>query len=191
MSRGRAVPPQLRHNPRMDMISYRLAEDTDADVTALVDLYDGAARWMQSRGIDQWTPGERDAAHFRLHIKQDEVWFAELHGEIVGAWELWWEDLPAWGPRPPEAGYLHRLMVDHDRAPAGTGRAMLSRAEQRIAAAGRPLSRLDCKSGNPRLRPYYESAGYRVVGEQPAKVGSDGSRYTVTLMEKRLLGPGA
>ncbi|WP_050515020.1 GNAT family N-acetyltransferase [Streptomyces rimosus] len=175
----------------MDMISYRLAEDTDADVTALVALYDGAARWMQGRGVDQWTPGERDAAHFRLHIKQDEVWFAELHGEIVGAWELWWEDLPAWGPQPPVAGYLHRLMVDRDRAPAGTGRAMLARAEQRIAAAGRPLSRLDCKSSNPRLRPYYESAGYRVVGEQPSKVGSDGSRYTVTLLEKRLLGPDA
>ncbi|MFF3276971.1 GNAT family N-acetyltransferase [Streptomyces chrestomyceticus] len=175
----------------MEMITFRLAADTDADVAALVALYDGAARWMQGRGIDQWTPGERDAEHFRLRIKQDEVWFAEVGGEVAGAWELWWEDLPAWGPQPPVAGYLHRLMVDRDRAPAGTGRAMLARAERRIAEAGRPLSRLDCKSGNPRLRPYYESAGYRVVGEQRSKEGSDGSRYTVTLLEKRVLGPGA
>ncbi|MEU2792081.1 GNAT family N-acetyltransferase [Streptomyces sp. NPDC007100] len=170
----------------MDMITFRLAEDTEADVAALVALYDGAARWMQGRGIDQWTPGERDAEHFRLRIKQDEVWFAEAGGAVAGAWELWWEDLPAWGPQPPVAGYLHRLMTDRRLAPAGTGRAMLARAEQRIAEAGRELSRLDCKTSNPHLRPYYESAGYRVVGEQPHKEGSDGSNYGVTLLEKRV-----
>jgi hypothetical protein len=41
-------------------------------------------------------------------------------------------------------------------------------------------------STNPRLRAYYESAGYTVVGEQPFKAGAGGSKYAVTLMEKRV-----
>ncbi|MGW2923017.1 N-acetyltransferase family protein [Streptomyces angustmyceticus] len=169
----------------MDEITFRLAGD-GADLRRLVDLYDAAARWMQANGIDQWKPGGKDEEHFRLRQKDGEVWLAEADGRTVGAFELWWCDEPAWGPQPPVAGYVHRLMVDRDRAPAGTGRAMLAHAERRTADTGRAWSRLDCVSSNPRLRTYYEAAGYTVVGEQRAKEGNDGSRYAVTLLEKRL-----
>ncbi|PKV85416.1 GNAT family N-acetyltransferase [Streptomyces sp. TLI_146] len=156
------------------------------DVPALVALYDRAARWMQSTGIDQWQPGEKDADHFRRRIAEGEVWLALTDGGVAGAYELWWRDEPAWGVRPPEAGYVHRLMTDRTLAPAGTGRALLAHAEQRIAAAGRPLSRLDFKASSPGLRTYYERAGYAVAGEQPFKEGGGGSNYAVVLMEKRL-----
>ncbi|GAU69464.1 hypothetical protein SSP35_12_01120 [Streptomyces sp. NBRC 110611] len=169
----------------MDEITFRPADD-GADPGVLVELYDAAARWMQRNGIDQWKPGGKDAAHFRLRMKEGEVWLAEAAGRIVGAFELWWEDEPAWGPQPPKAGYVHRLMVDRGQAPAGTGRALLAHAEHRIAAAGRGWSRLDCLASNPRLRTYYEAAGYTVVGEQPGKRDGGGSPYAVTLLEKLL-----
>ncbi|OAR26440.1 protein tyrosine phosphatase [Streptomyces sp. ERV7] len=157
------------------------------DVPTLVALYDRAARWMQSTGIDQWQPGEKDPAHFRLRMEEGEVWLALTEdGRAAGAYELWWRDEPAWGVRPPEAGYVHRLMTDRALAPAGTGRALLAHAEQRIAAAGRPLSRLDFKASSPGLRSYYERAGYAVAGEQPFKEGGSGSNYAVVLMEKKL-----
>ncbi|MFH8572304.1 GNAT family N-acetyltransferase [Streptomyces sp. NPDC017993] len=170
----------------MHAMTFRLAVDGD-DLPSLVSLYDGAARWMQASGIDQWCPGERDEEHFRLRMKDGEVWLAEAAGRIVGGFELWWRDEPAWGPRPPEAGYVHRLMVDRPHAPAGTGRALLGQAERRIAEAGRVWSRLDCLATNPRLRAYYEGVGYTVVGEQPFKEGTGGSKYAVTLLEKRLV----
>ncbi|MFE6759894.1 GNAT family N-acetyltransferase [Streptomyces sp. NPDC057684] len=167
-------------------LTFRRASDGPDDLAALVALYDGAARWMVEQGIDQWQPGEKTEDHFRLRIKEGEVWFADdAQGAGVGAYELWWDDEPAWGVRPPEAGYVHRLMVRRG-APAGTGRALLAHAEERVAAAGRPLCRLDCVSTNPRLRAYYERAGYAVVGEQPFKSGAGGSTYAVTLMEKRV-----
>ncbi|KUL38735.1 protein tyrosine phosphatase [Streptomyces sp. NRRL F-4489] len=169
----------------MAEITYRLA-GPDGDPDVLAGLYDAAARWMVAHGIDQWKPGGKDAAHFRERIADGEVWLAEAAGRVVGGFELWWEDEPAWGPRPPEAGYVHRLMVDRGHAPAGLGRAMLGHAERRIAESGRPWSRLDCMAGNPRLRTYYERAGYAVVGAQPHKEGAGGSRYAVTLLEKRL-----
>lgn len=167
-------------------VTFRQA--TEDDVPALVALYDGAARWMQRQRIDQWQPGQKGADHFLLRLKEGEVWLAGTGGDApVGAWELWWDDEPAWGPQPPVAGYVHRLMTDRATAPPGLGRAMLAHAEHRIATTGRTLSRLDCVATNPRLRAYYESAGYTVTGEQPLKDGGRGSRYAVTLLEKRLV----
>ncbi|WP_409057352.1 GNAT family N-acetyltransferase [Streptomyces sp. SYP-A7185] len=166
-------------------MTHRLADERD--IPTLVALYDGAAHWMRARGIDQWKPGEKGAEHFRGRIASDEVWLAYDGEMLAGAYEVWWADEPAWGEQPPVAGYVHRLMTRRG-APAGTGRAMLARAERRIAGAGRERCRLDCVSTNCRLREYYEAAGYEVVGELPGKVAADGSTYGVLLLEKDLRG---
>ncbi|WP_043686180.1 GNAT family N-acetyltransferase [Streptomyces xylophagus] len=165
-------------------LTYRKA--SAADAALLVRLRDTAALWQLARGIDQWKPGEKGEAHFRRRVAEGEVWLAYADGSPAGACELWWHDLEAWGPRPPDAGYVHRLMTTPHTAPPGTGRRLLAQAESRIAASGRTFARLDCLASNPRLRAYYESAGYTVVGEQRAKDGGLGSPYSVTLLEKRL-----
>ncbi|MFI1052291.1 tyrosine-protein phosphatase [Streptomyces griseoruber] len=159
---------------------------TPADAPLLVRLRDTCALWQLAHGIDQWKPGEKDETHFRDRMQDGEVWLTHTAGSLTGAYELWWDDPAAWGPRPPDAGYVHRLMTTPYTAPPATGRTLLTHAESRIAATGRPYARLDCLSSNPRLRSYYESAGYTVVGEQRAKDGGTGSPYAVTLLEKRL-----
>jgi ribosomal protein S18 acetylase RimI-like enzyme len=165
-------------------LTFRMA-DGRADAETLVTLFDGAARWMGSNGIDQWKPGDKSADHFLLRMKEGEVWFAETAaGRVAGAYELWWDDVEAWGVQPPVAGYVHRLMVDREAAVTGTGGALLAHAVGRISRAGRPLVRLDCVTSNARLRAYYESAGFRTVGEFPGKVRPDGLVYGVTLLEK-------
>ncbi|MFF4250819.1 tyrosine-protein phosphatase [Streptomyces sp. NPDC001663] len=165
-------------------LTYRRA--TPSDAATLVRLRDSAALWQLARGIDQWKPGEKDETHFRTRMQQGEVWLAHTGPHLTGAWEIWWEDEAAWGPRPADAGYIHRLMTTPHTAPPGTGRKMLAEAESRITATGRPYARLDCLSSNPQLRAYYEAAGYKVVGEQSAKQDGTGSPYAVTLLEKRL-----
>ncbi|WP_406838873.1 GNAT family N-acetyltransferase [Streptomyces sp. AHU1] len=155
------------------------------DLPTLVRLRDEAARWMNSRGTTgQWQPGELGEDHFRRIMEDGEVWIAEVHGRAVGAWELWWADPDAWGPQPPTAGYVHRLMVDHARVPQGTGRRLLRAAERRVAGAGRTLTRLDCLAGNDRLTAYYLGAGYRVVGRKEGKPQPDGTAKSFTLLEK-------
>lgn len=163
-----------------------LRRATPGDAALLVRLRDTAALWQLARGIRQWQPGEKTEAHFVDRMREGEVWLSYSGGAVTGAYELWWDDPAAWGPRPPEAGYVHRLMTTPHTAPPGTGRALLAHAEARIGAAGRPYARLDCLSANSRLRAYYEAAGYTVVGEQRAKEDGTGSPYAVTLMEKRL-----
>lgn len=164
-------------------VTFRQADARDLDV--LVRLHDDAARWMLRHAIDQWRPGTRGPGHFAARIAAGEVWLAEREGQVAGAYELWWEDASVWGPRPPEAGYVHRLMTDRTVAPAGTGRVLLAHAEERMAAAGRQLARLDCEAGDPRLRTYYEGAGYAVTGRLE-KAAADGREYAVTLLEKTL-----
>ncbi|MFJ1595108.1 GNAT family N-acetyltransferase [Kitasatospora albolonga] len=169
-------------------LSFRQAAESGGDLTELVRLRDAAARWQAEQGIDQWKPGELGEEHFRARLREGEVWIATLgpSGPSAGAWELWWDDEPAWGAQPPVAGYVHRLMTDRRTAPPGTGRALLAEAERRIAAYGRELCRLDCLTANARLRRYYEEAGYAVVGERAGKKGDGGRTYGVTLLEKRV-----
>lgn len=83
-----------------DEILFRPAEEKDAGT--LVQLYDQAARWMRKHGIDQWKPGDKDAAHFRSKMREGEVWLAaDADGRVCGAYELWWSDEEAWGSSRP------------------------------------------------------------------------------------------
>ncbi len=178
-----SLDPSLTSSPAL---SFRRAGESD--LTELVRLRDDAARWQIERGIDQWKPGELGPEHFGARLRGGEVWIATAGpgGPSAEAWELWWDDEPAWGVQPPVAGYVHRLMTDRRTAPPGAGRTLLAEAERRIAASGRPLCRLDCLTSNTRLRRYYEEAGYAVVGEQAGKNGDGGRTYGVTLLEKRV-----
>ncbi|MFB7918409.1 GNAT family N-acetyltransferase [Streptomyces sp. NPDC056061] len=171
----------------MNALRFRLA--ADADLAAVVRLRDDAARWMLARGVTgQWRPGELGVDHFRRIMGNGEVWLAEAADRVVGAWELWWEDEDAWGPRPPTAGYVHRLMVDHRSVPSGTGRRLLRAAERRVADAGRSWVRLDCLADNAPLNAYYLDAGYQVVGRKEGKSQPGGPPKSFTLLEKSVPG---
>ncbi|GAA2765044.1 GNAT family N-acetyltransferase [Streptomyces paradoxus] len=165
----------------------RVRPAAEADLAALVRLRDAAARRLLARGVTgQWQPGELDEDHFRRVMEHGEVWLAEAGGRLAGAWELWWEDEDAWGPQPPVAGYVHRLMVDRTATAPGTGRLLLDAAERRVAEAGRSRVRLDCLASNAQLNAYYLAAGYRVVGHKAGKPQPGGAPKSFTLMEKQL-----
>ncbi|WP_285567770.1 MULTISPECIES: GNAT family N-acetyltransferase [unclassified Streptomyces] len=173
----------------MNDLRFRLAEATD--LATLVRLRDEAAHWMLARGITgQWQPGQLDEDHFRRVMTGGEIWIAEADDRVAGAWEVWWEDVDAWGAQPPVAGYVHRLMVDRSNTQPGTGRLLLRAAERRIAAAGRAFVRLDCLAGNARLNSYYQDAGYQVVGHKAGKPQPGGEPKSFTLLEKAC-GPAA
>ncbi|MFC7221139.1 GNAT family N-acetyltransferase [Streptomyces polyrhachis] len=161
---------------------------TEADLPTLVRLRDEAAHWMLAQGIDQWRPGQLTENHFRHILTTGEIWLAaDKNDHPQGAFELWWQDEDAWGPQPPTAAYVHRLMTSRTTAPPGTGRTLLQAAEARTAATGRTLLRLDCAADNPHLNAYYEKAGYRTVGHKSGKPQPAGAPpKSFTLREKKL-----
>ncbi|MCC3371665.1 N-acetyltransferase [Cohnella sp. REN36] len=58
---------------------------------------------------------------------------------------------------------MEALAVNRTLAGHGIGARLFRWAEERIAAEGKRLVRLDCMADNPRLNRYYEDQAYRYV----------------------------
>ncbi|HEX8732761.1 MAG TPA: GNAT family N-acetyltransferase [Ktedonobacterales bacterium] len=145
---------------------YTLTRATERDALAVVALHDDAARWLQTRGIDQWREGEYTSESMQVAIcAGHEVYLAWRADRPAGAFSLQWDDAEMWGEQPPDAGYVHGLCVRRACAGVGLGAALLDWAGRRVAAEGRALLRLDCMAANPRLRAWYEAQGFIYQGE--------------------------
>lgn len=57
-------------------------------------------------------------------------------------------------------GWLYYLAVDHDRRRAGIGRALVSAAEEWLAARGCPKVQLMVRAGNDAAMLFYDRLGY-------------------------------
>jgi len=82
-----------------------------ADAERLLALREAAASWLVGRGVRQWEPGEVTLQQVRDQVTAGE-WFVARCGEsVVGALRLLWQDEQMWGPQPPDAAYVHGLVV--------------------------------------------------------------------------------
>lgn len=151
----------MLHDTLLPGITIERATERDAD--AVLAILQDAARWLLSRGIEQWRPEHFQRNALLRHIARGEVFVARRDGQAVGTLSLSWDDLAVWGEQPPVAGYVHGLAISRAEGGRGLGRALLDWAGRRTAAAGRPLLRLDCMTANPVLRAYYERAGFTYV----------------------------
>lgn len=134
------------------------------DVETVAGLLDEATLWVGELGHEQWPvpfPREELAAA----IERGEVYLAELSGEAVGTVTVLADDPVYWGERPPDAHYVHRLVVCRDRAGRGIGAAIVEWADAGAAAAGRAFLRLDCLREDPGIRAYYEQLGFEHRGD--------------------------
>jgi GNAT superfamily N-acetyltransferase len=148
------------------------------DVDEIVDILSEAGRWLLARGIVQWPdPFPRDRVA-RL-VERGEFRLARVDGETVATFALRWNDPTFWGERPPDAGYVHALVVRRAWAGRGVGAQILAWAEGEVADAGRRFLRLDCLAENGALRRYYERLGFEPRGEVEV------DDFTASLYERR------
>ena len=153
-----------------------------ADAERLLALREAAASWLVGRGVRQWEPGEVTLQQVRDQVAAGE-WFVARCGEsVVGALRLLWQDEQIWGPQPPDAAYVHGLVVDRAHAGLGLGRALLDWAWQQAQRAGRRQLRLDCSEDNAALTAYYHRQGFETVGRRDFA----GRWYSVVLLNKPL-----
>jgi GNAT superfamily N-acetyltransferase len=149
------------HDILLPGITIERASERDAD--AVLAILQDAARWLLSRGIEQWRPEHFQREAVLRHIARGEVFVAWRDGTPVGTLSLSWDDPVVWGEQPPIAEYVHGLAISRTEGGRGLGRALLEWASRRTAAAGKSLLRLDCVTANPALRAYYERAGFTHV----------------------------
>jgi protein-tyrosine phosphatase len=171
-------------------LEFRIAELRDVDL--VVRLLSAASRWMADAGIDQWPhPFPRDIV--AASIERGETHLASEGPELVGSVALLDQDPTWWGPRPPDAVYVHRLVVSSEARGRGIGDQLLDWAQDQATASGRRWLRLDCGAKNVALRRYYERRGFAHVDDVVVNVagaGSDGEPWHGCLYQRARTGRG-
>ncbi|WP_152392561.1 GNAT family N-acetyltransferase [Paenibacillus guangzhouensis] len=148
--------------PKMNL---EIRKATIDECETIFDLWIGSARWLQSKGIDQWNP-----SHFKIDQVRDcfeqgyELFLARWRDEVVGTCMICWSDAFIWKELDhDDAGYIHRFAVSRRHVGLAIGRQLLQWAEDYIRSQGKHVVRLDCMTDNPRLNQYYQSCGYEFV----------------------------
>ncbi|CAN5508499.1 hypothetical protein BH09SUM1_BH09SUM1_34300 [soil metagenome] len=156
---------------------------TAANAPLIVDILEDATEWLHSLGFVQWPPGFMRNNQRLIHarIEAGVSWIARVDGEAIGTLTLQWDDVEMWGEQPPVAGYVHSLSVLRTHKGHRYGEVMLAWASEQIAAAGRPLFRLDCGAENERLCCYYRDAGFH-----PVRIIKHPRGFYLQLFEKKV-----
>ena len=140
----------------------RLERAHKNEVEVVLEVLSESARWLTSRGIEQWPdPFPRDPVE--RSIARGETFLVRVGDEVAGTVTLRWSDPLFWGEQAPVAGYVHALAVRREFA--GLGAKVLDWAGEEVREAGRRLLRLDCRSENAGLRQYYERHGFLHRGD--------------------------
>jgi GNAT superfamily N-acetyltransferase len=161
-----------------------------ADLDDVLDVLNESARWLSSRGVNQWTIDGFPRKLIASNISRGEVYVARCASRAVGTFTLQWSDEMFWADTADDAGYIHRIAVR--REARGLGLDLLKFAERVTIAAGRKLLRLDCYSGNEALCSYYERAGFvrradvEVDGRNDPTVPESTGRFLARQYEKSL-----
>ncbi|WIM93714.1 GNAT family N-acetyltransferase [Actinoplanes oblitus] len=139
--------------------------DSD-DVPAVMDLLDGAVRWLTARGRPgQWGTAplseSRRLTTLISGIAADGGLHLAVRGEdVVGALGI--GQPPSYvDPAPEPELYVVLLVTDREYAGQGLGRRLLAYARRLAVASGAGLLRVDCYAGDDRaLVRYYERQGF-------------------------------
>jgi len=143
--------------------SVEITPSVPADIDEVLEVLSEAARWLASRGINQWRVDGFPRELIAGGVSRGEVYLARRDRRAVGTFTLQWSDELFWPGAAEAAGYIHRIAVR--REARGLGVELLKFAERLTAATGRRLLRLDCFSGNSVLCDYYERAGFLRVAD--------------------------
>lgn len=159
-----------------------------ADAEAVEALLDAAAVWQQSRGFDQWRPGQF-GEEVRQTIAGGYLFVARREGAIVGCF-MFDTQQPAWmgrwlveQGRVAHGAHVARLAVSRELSGERLGVELLTAACELAAERGLAYLRLDCPSENLRLRRYYLDAGFVHYGDVSTP-GPNGERWVSSVFER-------
>ncbi|RZQ60761.1 GNAT family N-acetyltransferase [Amycolatopsis suaedae] len=138
------------------------------DEKVLLDLFDGAVRWLVAQGREgQWgsepfTGNPRREERMRGFVAGGGLVIAEVGGVPAGALALT-ATPPAHIPAVDEPEvYIDLLITSRELAGHGVGARLIDYAVERTRERGVDLLRVDCYAGGDgKLVRYYEGQGFR------------------------------
>ncbi|MAU27325.1 MAG: GNAT family N-acetyltransferase [Muricauda sp.] len=125
---------------------------------------------MQRKGIYQWNENYPSRAAFIKDIKRQELYVKVLREEIIGAIVVSTvkdEEYKAieWLASNDNSIYVHRLCVHPDFQGQGHAQSLMDFAEKLARKGNFASVRLDTFSQNLRNQRFYETRGYKRLGD--------------------------
>lgn len=148
-------------------MTVRLA--TLIDIPALLQLIRRVVPLMQAVGNFQWDDEYPNAAVFEKDIAQDQLWVAELDGQLVGVAAITTDQEPEYTQvgwdLTETAIVVHRLAVDPAVRGRGVAAQLLAQAEEVARQRGISVLRIDTNTQNEATQRLFPKAGYVFAGE--------------------------
>jgi GNAT superfamily N-acetyltransferase len=138
----------------------------NAPLSVAAEIMREAANWAIERGEKLWELESLSEANLAQRCQPHEIFVGELAGEPVVAALIQDRDPDIW-PDDGTALIVHKLTVRRAYAGRGFANRMLDFAEQHARERGKTWLRLDTDSTRPKLRQFYERAGFMLVGFKP------------------------
>ena len=151
------------------MADIHLRRATATDLPAILALMRQVVPLMQASGNHQWSADYPNATVFERDITHQQLWIAELSGQVVGVAALT-QDQDAeyaqadWDAAEP-ALVTHRLAVAPPAQGQGVAQALLTQAEHEARALDLRTLRVDTNSENAATQRLFPKLGYRFAGE--------------------------
>lgn len=149
----------------MNTVNLRRAQGGH-DVRVVVDMWNGAAKRLSERGLDQWQYPVR-VHNVQAAVAGGTCWLVtDSFSETVGTITVDRNAQPdLWYPEddPQDSLYLHRMVTEPRMAGQGLGSALMDWAARRALSDNLSWIRLDAWRSNPGLWDYYLAHGFELV----------------------------
>jgi GNAT superfamily N-acetyltransferase len=140
-----------------------------ADIPAVMKLVAEVVPLMNAAGNFQWDNTYPNATVFEKDILMQQLWTAEIDGEIAGVSAITTDQEPeyvkaGWDINEP-AIVTHRLAVSPRYQGKGIAAALLDEAEKEALRRGIKVLRVDTNTANQATQKLFPKAGYVFAGE--------------------------
>ncbi len=133
---------------------------SESDLGEALEILDDAARWLLDREIMQW-PFPYPRKPVEEAFTDGNLWLVTKDGEIVATFRTARHD-KVWDGDARPALYIHALAGKPGR---NTSRTVIAWAVAHAKANDLHAVRLDCWSGNEKLKALYRSLGFTYVDD--------------------------
>ncbi len=139
------------------------------DVESVMALVRRVVPLMRASGNLQWDDHYPNAGVFERDIELDQLWLAEIDGQIAGVAAITSDQEPEYANVGWDIGetaiVVHRLAVDPGFQGKGVAVALMEQAEAVARERGIVALRVDTNTQNQITQRLFPKLGYRLAGE--------------------------
>lgn len=139
------------------------------DIEAVMALVRRVVPLMRASGNLQWDSGYPNPAVFERDVALDQLWLAEIEGQIAGIAAITTDQEPEYAnvgwDISEVAIVVHRLAVDPAFQGKGIAAALMQQAEVVAKSRGITILRVDTNSQNQATQKLFPKLGYLFAGE--------------------------